>query len=162
VNGRFAIAILIPAAVSAGCGYSTRSLIADDHRTVHVAILENRTFRRDVEFALTRSIQDEILSRTDLRLAGRDDADLRLEGEIVDFIERVLSADRQDRVFESSVQVTVRFRLIDQRTGAELRRFTLTDSAPFVAALGQDERTARGEAFADLAEHLVYEMEQGF
>jgi outer membrane lipopolysaccharide assembly protein LptE/RlpB len=150
------------ASTLAGCGYTTRSLIGDDFHTIHVEILGNKTFRRDLEFTLTRDIQDEILSRTNLRIVDREGADVRLEGDIVDFAENVLSTDDKDRVFESSVRVTVRFRLVDQRTGAEMRHFTLYDSAPFLAATGQTNRTATNRTFSDLAEHLVYELEKGF
>jgi lipopolysaccharide assembly LptE-like protein len=145
-----------------GCGYSTHSLIGDDYRTIHVEILGNRTFRRDLEFELTRDIQSEILSRTPLRIVDRSRADVRLEGDIIDFQENVISTDEHDRIFESSVRVTVAFRLVDQRSGTEMKRFTLYDSSPFLAQQGQTEKTAAQETFADLAEHVVYQLERSF
>jgi outer membrane lipopolysaccharide assembly protein LptE/RlpB len=159
-----ALSCLIGAA--AGCGYSTRALIGEEFHTIDVEILGNRTFRRDLEFALTQDIKDEILSRTNLRLVDRDRADVRLEGEILELNEHVLSRDRNDRIFESSVAVTVRFRLIDQRSGKdsgkEIKSFTLRDSAPFLAASGETSRTATQRTFSDLAEHLVYQLEEAF
>ncbi|MBI1848996.1 MAG: LptE family protein [Planctomycetes bacterium] len=156
------LALAVFASTLGGCGYTTHSLIGDDFHTIHVEILGNKTFRRDLEFTLTRDIQDEILSRTNLRIVDRDRADVRLEGDIIDFAENVLSTDERDRIFESSVRVTVRFRLVDQRTGAEMRHFTLNDSAPFLAATGQTNRTATNRTFSDLAEHVVYQLERGF
>ncbi len=151
---------LLGLGLGSGCGYTTRPLIGNEFRTIHVEIVGNLTFRRDLEFVLTQDIQDEILSRTNLRLADAERADVRLKGEILDFSEHVLATDRNDRVFESLVEVTVRFRFIDQRTGREMRKVTLRDSSTFIAVSGRTPAAATARTFSDLAEHVVYEMEE--
>ena len=156
------LALAILASTIAGCGYTTHSLIGDDFHTIQVEILGNKTFRRDLEFELTRDIQDEVLSRTNLRIVDRGRADVRLEGDIIDVTEIVLSTNSMDQVTESSVRITVRFRLVDQRTGEEIRHFTLYDSSAFLAETGQTQEgavtiavTARRDQIADLRKTLV-------
>ena len=71
-------------------GYTSKSLSPQNVRTVHLPVFENRTFRRGLEFQLTAAIKNELLHKSDLRIADRDVADTELTGEIVDVREHVL------------------------------------------------------------------------
>jgi len=54
-----------------GCGYSAKSLLRSNVRSIYIPIFDNDTFRRGYEFDLTREVRDQILMKTDLRIVER-------------------------------------------------------------------------------------------
>ncbi len=150
-------ALLVLLASVTGCGYSMGSLVRDDIRKVSVTLVENPTFRRDLEFLLTADLKAAILSRTELRIVDESQADVVLVGRILNVREQVLIEDRVDNVAESSVLITVEFRAVDQRDGTE-KTVRLTDRAEFLTGRGEDFASATEESFTDLSEALVYNL----
>lgn len=151
--------------VSEGCGYKAGWLMEDvapGARTIAVTIPGNQTFRRDLEIAFGRELALRIANATPWALDEPERADLLLEGEITRVQERVLSEDRVDDVFESSVTITVFFRFFDQRSGRKLREFTVNDRAEFVLSRGESLSSAQAEAFTDLTDKVVFSLEDSF
>ena len=146
--------------VLSGCGYSTRSLHQTGVRSVYVPIFDNHTFRRELEFFLTEAVKNEILYKTNYKIAPKGRADTILNGEIVEFRERVLTEDTDDNVTETRVFVYVNVRWVDRRTGRVLmKRERLVRPTEFVVAKGERLGTATAESFGDLAELIVQAME---
>lgn len=143
----------------AGCAYTLHPPFRDDFRTIYLETFGNRTYRRDLEFRLTRLVEDELLARTHYDLAPRDEADVVLSGEIEDVTETVLAEDRVDRVREERVTTTVDVRLTRRRTGEVIQQWRVRDPAEFVLDLGESLDTALEESFSDLAERIVQGLE---
>lgn len=152
-----AIALVVLAVSTVSCGYSTRSLVSGNAKTVAVAMVENPTFRRDLEFQLTSDLKEAILSRTDLRIVDERRADIVLVGKIVRVREQVLAENRVDDILESSVIITVEFTARNRATGKD-DTVRMTDRAEFITGRGEDLNSATQESFDDLAERLVYEL----
>jgi hypothetical protein len=149
----------------AGCGYNLGWVMeerAPGARTIAVTIPGNLTFRRDIEVDFARVLARRVAQETPWSLAEPETADLLLEGEITSVREGVISETIQDDVFESSVTITVSFRFVDLRSGKTLREFTVSDREDFVVDLGQDVASAGEDAFQDLADKVVYQLEDPF
>ncbi len=157
---RFACMLVFFALIS-GCGYSTKSLISRKINTIYIPVFGNYTFRSGLEFDLTTALKDEIMSRTKLKIAGKDDADTILSGIIVTVYEGVHSSNAKDNIVESSVAITVNIRLTDRRTGRSLMvRDGISDTAEFIVSRGENVKTATQETLSGLAEKIVYQLEE--
>ena len=147
-----------------GCGYHFGSLMPENAKTISVEILNNNTFWRGLEVTLTAEIADEIASRTPLILTERKDADLLLKGTIVSFRKAVLLEDVRDDTLESAVVAIVDVELIDLRNNKTVKQFTVSSSpnkSTFMAA-EESVKKAINESFADMAERIVYKVQEGF
>jgi len=155
-------AALVLLAALASCGYEAGWLNHEGDRTIAIDVIANDTFRREIEFFLTTRLQDEVQSRSGLRIASRDEADLLMTGRIVDVRERVVSETNTDDVFESTVTVWVTFRVVDRRTGTLRKEFALADTGRFLPAAGQESDAGAAEAFASLARRAIEQLERSF
>lgn len=148
----------------AGCGYQFGFIRHEGVHSVAVPIFRysGLEHRRGIEIELTQAIAEEFISRSGLRLVGKGAADAILEGEIVDFQERVISEDRLDNVLESSVLVSLNLRLVRKDGEVLVQRRRMVERADFSVIGGEDEVLARRKAFNDLAERIVFAMEGGW
>jgi hypothetical protein len=147
---------------AAGCGYSAGPLTSGANRRIHVPLFENRTFYRDLEISLTSQVEKELASRPGISIVPPDRADIVLAGTIVDFEQRVLSEDAEDRVQESSVVTRVRIEVRDARTGAVRRAYEVRDRAEFLTSRGETLASATSESFFDLARRVADGLEDDF
>ena len=85
--------IVVIFALISGCGYTNKSLISRKINSIYIPIFENYTFRRGLEFDLTNAVKDEIMSKTKLRIAQKDNADTILTGKINKVTESVLTSN---------------------------------------------------------------------
>ncbi len=145
-----------------GCGYSSGPLTPRVRRAVYLPLFENRTWYRDLEIELTRQVEKELASRPGISIVPPERADIVLAGTIVDFEQRVLSEDSEDRVRESSAVTRVRIDVLDARTGTVQRTFEVRDRAEFVAARGESLGLATSESFFDVARRIVDGLEDDF
>ena len=156
------LAALAAFVLLANCGYSAGPLTPRERRAVHLPLFENRTWYRDLEIELTRQVQKELASRPGISIATPERADIVLAGTIVDFEQRVLSEDSEDRVRESSAVARVRIEVLDARTGALQRWFEVRDRAEFLPARGESLGSATSESFFDIARKIVDGLEGHF
>jgi len=141
------------------CGYSAGPLVPEGVRTVAVLIFENDTFRREIEVELTRAVAEEFHARTNLRVVGDPAAaDLVVRGRISSFSERVLADREHNEVTESSVVVEIVV-VLENRVAGTTRSVTLSVREPYSTIKGQTLASARAEAFENLAEKVVYSLE---
>lgn len=153
--------LLILALFVAGCGYTSRSLIESNIRSIYVDIFDNETFRRGLEFDLTRAVKEEILFRTKLQIVDRKRADTVIFGKIIDVQENVLIENPDAEVVESRVTVYVDVLWVDRRTGRVLMdQKNVSAAAEFIATRNEDVKTGEIEAFVELAEKIVNLMEE--
>ncbi|KPJ59245.1 MAG: hypothetical protein AMS15_07125 [Planctomycetes bacterium DG_23] len=147
----------------AGCGYSNIALIPTDINTVAVGIFQNDTFYRGLEFELTRALVQEIERRTHLKVVERERADTLLTGTITEVYERVLVEDQADQPTEKQITIVINFRWEDLRSGEVIvSRNNFRQTAEYIIPAGETLITARSEAFADVAERIVEQMEGGW
>jgi len=126
-----------------------------------VPIFDNQTFRRGLEDELTEAIRNQILFKTQLRIADRERADSILTGEIIDFRESVLLENVADEPIETNVIVYVKFQWKDLRTGRVLvSEDRLSASTRLVIPSGETVASATAESFDDLAEKIIERMEE--
>ena len=141
-------------------GYRWSSLYRDDVRTVAVPIFTNRSFRRGVEFALTKSIVNQLEATTPYKVAPREYADTLLEGEILDVHLRTLSPGANSLPQEQLYIVRLNFTWKDLRTGKILvdrRRFE--QSSSYFPTLGEGEFIGSQQNVERLATAIVQELQ---
>ncbi|MDO8127659.1 MAG: LptE family protein [Candidatus Brocadiales bacterium] len=145
----------------ASCGYTSRSLIDQNVQSVYVPIFDNDTFRRDLEYDLTKAIKEEILFRTQLKIVDEKHADTILTGILKDVQENVLIENPDAVTIESRVNVFVQFSWLDQRTGRILiDKQNVAASAEFIATRNEDVRSGEIEAFVNTARKIINLMER--
>lgn len=153
--------LLILMAFLAGCGYTSRSLLEPNVRSVYLQTFDNETFRRGLEFKMSKALKEEILFRTRLKIVDKKHADTILFGAITDVQENVLIESPDAVTIESRVTVFVQFSWVDQRTGRPLMdRQGVSAGAEFIAKRNEDVETGEIEAFVDVAEKIVNLMEK--
>jgi hypothetical protein len=142
-------------------GYQWKSLYREDVRTVAVPIFSNRSFRRGVEFQLTKAIINQLEAQTPYKVVPRDRADTILEGEITDIFIRTYSADPRTGVPQDQFYfVRVNFTWKDLRTGkilADRRRFEQV--ANYYPTLGEGRFIGSQQNVERLALAIVQELQ---
>lgn len=104
-------------------GYTTRPNYDTSIRTVRVPIFKNNTFRRGLEFDLTRAVIREIEAKTPYKVVSADcDADTELTGTVTRFQKTILNANQLNEVREAETTLGVEIIWRDLRTGEVLSR----------------------------------------
>ena len=148
-------------ALISGCGYTSKSLISSKINSVYIPIFGNYTFRSGLEFGLTTALKDEIMSKTKLRIAKKDDADTILTGKIFTVTEGVITSNARDNIIENQVTITVNIAFVDRRTGRALMAMDgLFNKAEYIVTRGENVDTATQECLEGLAEKIVYQLEE--
>lgn len=116
------LALALPACESNGNftvgGYTTMPNYDDHIRTVYVPIFENRTFRKDLEFDLTRAVVREIEAKTPFKVVSDcEQADTELIGTIIAGNKLILNRNQLNEVREAETTLMVSVIWRDRRTG---------------------------------------------
>jgi hypothetical protein len=99
-------------------GYSTCPNYATSIHTVRVPIFKNVTYRRGVEFDLTRAVIREIEAKTPYKVVGEGcTADTELTGKIVALNKNVINRNQQNEVREAETALAVEVVWRDLRSG---------------------------------------------
>ena len=165
--------------VLAGCGYTTRSLISKDYRSIYVEHFVNKIditgdtsvarryklYHPLLENDITRSVIDRFILEGNLRVTSEEDADLCLRAELVDYRQdalRYTGTDYKD-VEEYRASIYVNLSLWDNRSGSllwEIDNF-VGDTTYFTGKTTSSTGTAKSESAAitdaieDLARRIV-------
>lgn len=118
---------LLPFFVMTGCasdghfdllGYTTRPPYDECIRTVYVPIFENVSFRRGLEFDLTRAVIREIEAKTPYKVAScRETADTELRGKIINRNKSMILNNQLNEIREGEVAIAVELTWLDLRPG---------------------------------------------
>ncbi|MGR3175496.1 MAG: LptE family protein [Candidatus Scalindua sp.] len=147
--------------LASGCGYSQKSLISRKINSIYIPIFDNNTFRRGLEFDLTKAVKDEIMSRTSLRIVQKDSADTILTGKITVVSESVLSQNSRDNIVESRVTISAEIILVDRRTNRKLiEKTSVSGAAEFIAKRGETVKSGIEEGIVNLAKIIVNNLEE--
>ncbi|MFA5144158.1 MAG: LPS assembly lipoprotein LptE [Candidatus Omnitrophota bacterium] len=156
----------------AGCGYTTRSLLPSNLRTIKVENFKNeirvtaeqsnvrmyRGYRPGMEIEMTKSVIKEFLRDGSLRIAGESGADLILKASLIDFKRDALRYDANDNIEEYRIKLIINMELLNTRTGNVMwkeRGFAGETTYRTGGNLGKSEDTAVNDAIADLSRRIV-------
>ena len=155
-----------------GCGYTTRSLLPTEFKSIHVDNFKNEIkitaeqsnermyvgYRPGMEIELTRAVIDKFLMDGNLKIAAGPDANLLLYGTLIDFRREALRYDANDNVEEYRVKITVDIELVEAKTGKVVwtdNGFTGETTYRTGGALAKSESAGVKEAISDLARRIV-------
>ena len=110
-------ALLLLALVIAlgGCGYTLRGTLPPHIQTIAVPIFRNRTQEPGVESVITRAVVESFSTNGRLKVAGREQADAVLDGEVTGYTIASVAFDKDANVRLYRLIVTVNLRLRDVR-----------------------------------------------
>lgn len=99
-------------------GYTTAPTYDCDIRTVYVPIFDNVSFRRGLEFDLTRAVVREIEAKTPYKVVNcRDKADTELIGKIVGRRKQLINVNQLGETRDAEVVLAVELQWNDLRPG---------------------------------------------
>ena len=152
----------------AGCGYSTRSLLPGNFKTIHVAPFKNNiTYTNEryrnlylplLEVNVRNAIVDRFLFDGNLDIVEEDPADLVLKGELIGFERDVLRYTEDNDVQEYRIRVIVSLALWDNAEKKTLwvEPHFVGETTYFPAgSQATSESVAIEDALVDLARRLV-------
>ncbi|MBI3324498.1 MAG: LptE family protein [Candidatus Omnitrophica bacterium] len=156
----------------AGCGYSARPGLAGYLKTVYVKPFENKidltqltsdyqhypVYRHGLETEITKAVMNRFQFTGLLRPTQSEQADSRLEGELVEFRRDALHYDASQQVEEWRLNIVVNIRFYDlhaQQLVWEETRFTGDTTYFALGATAESESTAIARAIQDLARRIV-------
>lgn len=155
-----------------GCGYTTRSLLPSDLKTIYVSNFKNainisaeqsnvrmyRGYRPGMERDLTKAVNDKFLFDGNLVIATESNADLILAGELIDFSRVALRYDANNNVEEYRITMTVNMDVVNRKTGKTMwteKSFSGETTYRTSGPLAKSENAAVNDAIADLARRIV-------
>ncbi len=139
-------------AALAGCGYTTESTLPAKYQTVFVSSFKDMSPQYDLQAPLTNAIVRKFVTDGRLDVANRENADLLLEGTILDYRMKGLTFDQADNVTQFLVVVAAAARLTDKETGEVLWEEPLLagETTYYTRAAGQSSDWLRGNSEAFL------------
>lgn len=155
--------------VLGSCGYTTRSTLSSDIKTIHIESFENKisytseSANRDLYIPLLEvDIRDEIIDRFlfdgNLKVREKDAADLILKGQLLQYDRRPLRYTDNDDVEEYRIYLRVSLTLIDSQSEEVLWQEPnfVGESTYFITGpSAKSEDVAIDEAILDLARRVV-------
>lgn len=166
------LSVLFSGLVLSGCGYSCRSLLPSNIRTIAVNNFASdikvaaeqsnlrmyRGYRPGMEVELTRTIINKFLLDGTLKVVNESGADLILKGSLTDFKRDALRYDANDNIEEYRIKMTVNMELFNVKTGQLMwkeKSFTGETTYRTGGTLAQNETAAVTAAIDDLARRIM-------
>jgi hypothetical protein len=163
----------------AGCGYTTKSLLPTNYKTIFVNSFGNkikitaeqsnvrmyRGYRPGLEAEITKAVIDKFLFDGNLRIASDNNANIILKGELVDFRKEPLRYDANDNIEEFRLVLTVNLELIDSATGNTVWKetnFSGETTYRTSGPLAVSESAAITNGIIDLARRIVERTVEGW
>ena len=168
--------IALFAFIISGCGYTTRSMISDKYRTIHIKQFINKIdiareadagskyklYKPNLETDITKSVINKFLFDGNLKPVKEENADLVLKGELVEFRRDPLRTEN-DEVQEYRVNIVVNISLWDKKEDKLVwQENTFTGdytyyprSSTLPNVVEKDDDLAVNEAIVDLSRRIV-------
>lgn len=126
-------AVLVAAAVLAGCGYHPATLHGPltEGKSVNVVLFTNKSYRAGLEGTLGREMVDEFALRSGGNVLPRERAQLELTGVITSYGSAAVSYTALDTIKEYRVAMTVQATLRDQQTQKVIWKGDLTEEQTY-------------------------------
>ena len=166
------VSVIFALSFLAGCGYTTRSMIFGEYKTIHVeqfinkidittdslAASKYRIYRPMLESSLTQAVIDRYLFDGNLKPGTAKSADLILKTELVEFERAPLKYTSDDEVQEYRINLAVNISLRDTKTDKliwEEKHFTGDTTYYTTGPLAKSEDEAVSLAITDLSRRIV-------
>ncbi len=157
---------------SAGCGYSTGSLLPGHLKTIYVDNFKNEIqigkevtqaqqytlYRPGLENEVTSAVIERFVFDGNLRIAHKEHADIMLTGSLADYRKEALRYDDDDVVEEYRIKIVVNLTLVDtvrDKVLWEEPGFTGEATYKTMGRSQASEESARDEALEDLSRRIV-------
>lgn len=162
IRGWLALAVLAACGLGVGCGYTTQSSLDPQYQTIFVSAFYDETPNYGLQAPLTNAVIRKFTNDGRLRVAPEAEADLLLEGVILDYQLRSLSFDANDRPTQFLAVVTAGVRITDRREGTVLWQEPLMagETTYYTLAAGQSSDRLRGNAEAFLSSVRSFNSEE--
>lgn len=108
---------VVAVCVLSGCGYTTKSSLDPMYQTIAVSPFYDQSPEYDLQAPLSNALVRKFITDARLRVVKPEEADLLLEGVILDLHRKGLTHDQNDEVTQSLLVVTAAVRLTDVKTG---------------------------------------------
>jgi len=162
-----------------GCGYTRSSIIASGAKSIHISNFINKIklteevtdkrmyigYRSGMELDITRETIDKFILDGNLKVTNLKEADLILDGQLVDFIKEALRYDVNDNIIEYRVKVVVDIRLYkpsENKIIWEEKHFTGESTYRMTGEYARSEEAAVRDAIKDLATRIVERTVEGW
>ncbi len=162
------LSLLLITLLIAGCGYTTKSLLSDNYRTIFIQPFENKIdfvnaddrklYVAGLESRVRETVVDRYLFDGNLRVGDEDTADLVLKGQLINFQREELRLQTNETVKEYRIRVTAALVLWDTTENKvvwEEPSFAGEATYYTTGALAKSESQAIDEAIKDLAARAV-------
>ncbi|MBX3178865.1 MAG: LptE family protein [Candidatus Hydrogenedentes bacterium] len=138
----------VAGALVAGCGYSTQSSLPPEYQTIAVSPFYDHTPEFGLQAPLTNAVTRKFIHDSRLEVVHPDQADLLLEGVILNYQLKGLTYDENDRVTQYLLVITAGVRVTDLRRGEVLWEDELMagETSYYTRAAGQSSDRLRGNA----------------
>ena len=169
---RACLPVLLSICLIAGCGYTNRSLLPSNIKTIRVDNFKNdikvtaeqsnarmyRGYKPGMEVNMTRSLINKFLLDGTLKIASESDADLMLKSSLIDFKRDALRYDANDNVEEYRIKLIVNLELSNAKTGAMMwkeKGFSGETTYRTSGSLAKSDDAAVNDAIDDLSRRIV-------
>ena len=166
------LSILIFLSLISGCGYTNKSLLPSDIKTIRVDNFKNeiqvqaeqsnlrmyRGYRPGMENDITRAVTNKFLTDGTLKIANESNADLTLKSSLMDFKRDALRYDTSDNVEEYRIKLIVNMELTNNKTGVVMwkeKGFAGETTYRTSGSLAKSDDAAVNDAIDDLARRIV-------
>lgn len=146
---RTAAALLLGILLAAtGCGYSAKSTLDPKYQTVHVSAFYDESPQYDLQAPLSNALIRKFINDNRLEVTDEQNADLLIEGKILNYSLRGLTYDQNDEVTQFLVVITASVRVTDTETNQVLWQEALMsgETSYYTRAAGQSSDRLRGNA----------------
>lgn len=129
-----------------GCAYTTKLSLDPKYQTVAVAGFYNKSSEYDIQAPLTNALIRKFITDGRLKVVKPEEADLLIEGVILDYQRKGLTYDVRDETTQFLIVITAGVRVTDQKTGKILWQDELMagESTFFSRAAGRTSDRLRG------------------
>jgi len=148
-TARYTAVLAMLAAVSLpGCGYTTRSSLDPQYRTIAVNAFRNYSPEYDLQAPLTNAVIRKFITDGRLDVVNNQEADLLLDGVILTYSLKGLIYDERDEVTQFLCVVLAGARLTDRKSGNVLweDQQMSGETTFYTRASGQTADRLRGNA----------------
>ena len=168
---RASIFLVLAPLILSGCGYTTKSLLSENIKTVSVAPVKNaidvaaevsdknpfRSYRPGVEVDMTNAIINRFVFDGNLKIAPADRADLLVEASVIDYRRDALRYSAGDDIQEYRLSVTLDAKATERESGKVLWKERLSGDTTFFlsGARAKTEDEAAAVAVEDAARRVV-------
>lgn len=133
------------------CGYSTRSLMPDYLKRIHIDFFENRTLKAGLDEVATNAVIEAFRSGSSLRIVDEGSADLVLEGGVSGYSKSPHTYTSDQTILEYKITIRYSVRCVDKARNEVFWEGDVSDWALY----DTDEEQSIREAAKKAAERLV-------